>query len=115
MGIDERKLQAARRAIEAGTLAAALPTGDQFDFSDDRFRGAYIWRIRVAMAKELGDFPELGAYTDTRLELHKEIAREDAFWIGVMDRSLGGALVKKSRIPFSQVNIVASGGKKLSA
>ena len=73
-----------------------------------------MWNIRIAMARELADFPELGPYTDTRMELHKEIAREDAFWIGVMDHSLSGALVKKARIPFADVDIVASAPQVLT-
>ena len=92
-------------ALNAGTEAAYEKVGSQFDITNDAYRGAYIRRIREAMAAKLIDWPNLGVYTDTHMDRFEDIAQEDGFAIGVFDRS-SRAVADAVFIRFEHVDFV---------
>lgn len=99
---------AIRAAIDAGREAAYEKVGSKFDISNDAYRGAYVRRIREAMAANLIDYPELGAYTDTHFDRLEDLTEEDGFEIGIFDRNIR-RIVQSAFIQFEDVDFVIGG------
>ena len=100
-----KKAIAMRAALDAGREAAAEKVGSKFDIANDAYRGAYVRKIREAMAANLTEYPELGAYTDTHFDVLADLAAEDGFEIGIFDRS-SRRIVQSAFIQFDEVDFV---------
>ncbi len=100
-----KKEMAMRAAIDAGREAAAEKLGSSFNIANDAYRGAYVRKIREAMAANLLEYPELGAYTDTHFDVLADLAAEDGFEIGIFDRS-SRRIVQSAFIQFDEVDFV---------
>lgn len=100
-----KKAIAMRAALDAGREAAALKVGSKFNLANDGHRGAYVRRIREAIAANLLDYPDLGPYTDTHFDVWDDIAAQDGFDIGVFDRSVR-RVVQVAFIQFDEVDFV---------
>ena len=96
-------------ALEAGRKAAAEKLGSQFDISNNAHRGAYVRRIREAMAGKLTRHPNLGTYTDTHLDRLEDLSEEEGFEIGVFDRS-ARTVTQSAFIKFENVDFVLGSG-----
>lgn len=100
-----KRAMAMRAAIDAGREAAYEKLGSKFDISNDAYRGAYVRRIREAMAANLTDYPELGVYTDTHFDVLADIAAQDGFEIGIFDRD-ARTIVQSAFIRFENVDFI---------